>query len=326
MKPTRQHVAERAGVSTTTVSYVMNGRSDVSIPKHTRMKVMKAANDLGYRPSRTAQALVTGMSHVIALWLPLLNSTYFSEITHLMHERMAADEYDLVVTEYVHQRPHIGGMLGDIADGLMTWGRPTWSDHSAELFTRFSSRIVSFGIVPIDDVHCVWIDLGPASREAVQSLVEDGRKRIAFFTTALNSELQEIRNSSYRNVLAEAGLPARLEDFEFRTRRDAYEAAKAILVPDNRPDAMFCTNDELAITTLRAARDIGLSVPEDLAIIGCDGIEDALYQERSISTIIQPVERMCDLAWSLMKKRLEDPNGPVEQMKLQAQFVRRQSS
>jgi DNA-binding LacI/PurR family transcriptional regulator len=174
----------------------------------------------------------------------------------------------------------------------------------------------------------VRIDLFSATRAAVRHLLASGRRRIAFL--APGHEPGSSRADAYRAVLVEAGLAPMFIDVPpaegFSERARTRQAVRGVLRRRQRPDALFCFNDEYAIGALRGLRDAGLSVPDDVAIFGCDGIEETEYHDPPLSTIVFPFTEAARLGWEFLRQRIEDPGLPVQSAVLIPDLAVRESS
>ena len=117
---------------------------------------------------------------------------------------------------------------------------------------------------------------------------------------------------AYVAVMHDAGLTPELVPLTDASREFAREAASTHVREHGCPDAFLCRNDDLAIGAYRAMSELGHSVGEDVLLVGCDGIEDTRFMPAAISTIVLPVERMCERVWELMERRLSQPDGEIE--------------
>jgi DNA-binding LacI/PurR family transcriptional regulator len=122
-----------------------------------------------------------------------------------------------------------------------------------------------------------------------------------------------------------AGLPQRLIHIKQHGRIDGWCAVAEYLCQGERPDALFCQNDQVAEGCYRALREAGLRIPEDVAVIGCDGISQDEFVNPPLATIAQPAEEMCRVAWDFLKKRIANREIPRQSASIEALFVRRPS-
>ncbi len=323
---TLKHIAERVGVSERLVAYALNGNGRVG--EATRQRILAEAAELGYRPNRAARALVTGRSHLLALCLPQTATAYGDMITRKLEARARESEYDLVVTR-------MGGGEGDslVPHGLTQvdgafFLEPLRLPTPSELaLVRTATVIGVVAEAQTDVIDTVRIDLRPAADRAVAALLARHPRRLAFLSGLGISE-DEARTAAYRAGIEKAGL-ARIEIGMTWTGdliAGAASALRAYVQGQECPDAILCSNDEIAIGVLRALRAMGRSVPSDVSVTGCDGIEYTRDVWPPLSTIEQPFEQMADLAWQFAMRRLRDPKCAPQHAVLEASFVERDST
>jgi len=177
-----------------------------------------------------------------------------------------------------------------------------------------------------DSVH---IDFKSQAADAVYHLANVGCKRIAYLVPDWFEWFEETRDARLEGYkLAIAGLGRRPE--WIKTANETRPKVQPTLVQHidrhGPPDGLFCYNDDMAIAACRTLKEIGLRIPEDVAVVGCDGTEEASYCIPQISTIVPPIEQMCDQAIELLAKRIEDPIRPIQQVVLEGKLDIRGSS
>ena len=333
-RPTGDDVAKAAGVSKATVSYVISGRPDVQLPEATRQRVWSAAAALGYRPNRVASALKTGRTGLISVWVDNLLTAFNAHVVHHIEEQVAQHPCQIVVTLMRHLSE--ADLVAGAFDAL-----PTDGIIAHEQSNRLSAFINVRGLAPMpivstgafnlaeDRVDCVHVDLTVGTHEAVTHLIAQGRRRVAYLTGDEYIRRESPRHAAYRAVVEQSGLQAEyiLAPVTANNARVAARIGVRDYVRDfGCPDGLFCLNDEMAIGAYRGLRDLGIRVPDDIAIVGCDGIEETEYGDCPLSTIVQPLAQMCELAWRLLERRMQEPDAPLEHIILPAHLVVRQSS
>lgn len=327
-RPTAWAVARLAGVSQTTVSFVLNNRRDVGIPESTREVVIAAAKQLGYRPNLAARSLVRGKTNAMALWITKLSAVvYFAWAESLQHE-VRAHGYELIVSERggAEFDPHSGYSPAPEwpVDGLFAYGVEEYL-RDCPIYVP----TVVFGPYPVPGYDYVGFSLRNAVVESLQHLVDGGRKRIAFLQglrTPTEIPVREERYDAYMQVMQDAGLPINIIRCPHASRAHGYEVMKEYLLHDKSFDALFCHNDDVAIGAMRALKEAGINIPDDVALIGCDGLEETDYHQPRISTISNPFAEIASTAWNFMERRLEDPTTPYQSAVFEARFVKRESS
>lgn len=330
---TLNQIAKKAGVSAATVSYVLNERdSKFGIGEETRRRVLETARELDYRPNRSARALATGRTHLIALWMPHLMSAYFARIAHLTELKLRDTPYDLLIA-------HLGNTPPAQVDGVLSL---VDSEDSAQRSQAAHARLQARGKLPalclmgcgvdqsrLKNADYLGVDLSDATRNAVHHLLDTGCKRIAFVTGETICSPKELRHATFTVAMKKTGRTPEyigIKDLVNDPRGSAYEALLEYQARGDLPDGLVCLNDEIAIGAHRALRESGLRIPGDVSIIGCDGIRDTQYIEPGLSTLVQPVEEMCERAWQVLRERIENPDAPPQHIELKAQLVIRASS
>ncbi|MGI4789973.1 MAG: LacI family DNA-binding transcriptional regulator [Janthinobacterium lividum] len=336
MKPSIRQVAEYAQVSHATVSRVLNN-VDVRIAPETRLRVERVAAELGYQPNRNARALVTGRTQTIALWATNLRSAYYGEFIHYIHEEITRHDYDLIVSgAKASEVPGDAGVILDTSkllswpvDGILAVDLPRGTIPGLNNSLIGSLPFVNVGGYVVECADFVRVDFTEPAAEAVRHLSEVGCRRIAYLVPDWFEWFQQAndpRLCGYISALTDLGLEP-----EYILVTDAKrECVKSVLSEYVKqhgcPDGIFCYNDDLAIGALALLRDLGMTIPDDVALIGCDGIQDTDYFSPSITTIVQPLEQMCTVAWSLLKQRIEEPSLPLQQVILTPRLEVRGSS
>lgn len=321
MAVTLKDIANHLNVSKMTVSRVLNNRSSDFITEATRRRVQETARLMGYTPNRAAQALATGQTRRIAFLSPSMGSRFFQEVAYHFHQILLDDRYEIVAGELDRQSTdstHPEGLARMGLDGVLIYGGQLGS------FVSFKGPIVNMGPHCSDKFDSVNVDLYPASFKAVESLLESGSQRVAHLhPISIRNELDD-RYRGYAHVLLERGKEAEYVITPDWSRAAARETIKTYVKEHGCPDGLFCSNDDIAIGTYRGLRDMGIRIPEQVRLIGCDGIEDTEYLDPPMSTIVQPVEEMCVTAWKFLKKRLKKKDIPRQSETHEARLVIRE--
>jgi DNA-binding LacI/PurR family transcriptional regulator len=331
MKSSIRQVAESAQVSHATVSRVLNN-VDVRIAPETRLRVERIATELGYRPNRAARALVTGRTETIALWAVDLRTAYYGDFIHFVHKEIADHGYDLIVSD---SRPGKDGTL-DMSnilswpvDGILSVDLPRGPIPGMEGSMIGGLPFVNVGGYVREDADYVLVDFRAQATEAVRHLAAVGCRRIAYLVPDWFDWFRQDNDSrlgGYEDALTELGRAP-----EYLCVRNGLRESVGLVLPDyvkrsGCPDGIFCYNDDLAIGASAALRDLGLRIPEDVALIGCDGIRETEYLSPALSTIRQPMREICAAAWSLLTQRIQDPERPLQKVVLTPKLEIRGSS
>lgn len=299
MRVTIQEIAEQLHVSAATVSRVLNGHNPQLISAATRERVLVAAREMGYRPNRAARALVTGRTNLIALWMPNLHEPFYASIVHHVQQQVQPHGLDLIV-QVTHD--HVPEARWPV-DGILACDFL----QSLEALESAAGETpwVSMGSYTPEKGHIVGVDLHAGALEAVRHLLTIGCQRIAYLSPPWGLYHGDARRDAYVAELNAAGREPEFIEAANHTRAASRDAIIAYVTAHGTPDGLFCRNDDMAIGAYRALRDLGLRIPEDVALIGCDGIEDTEYLDTPLTTLIQPIEAMCAVAWEVLRTAIQ---------------------
>jgi len=325
MKVTIKQIAECVGVSPSTVSRVLNGSRQHVISEQTRQRVLQAAEELGYQPHLGARSLVTGRTCMVALWMHHLYTAFHGQVVHLVEATLWQSGYEMLIRQVGHQSEpprhgwgRVDGIIGFECVGALRSAQKT--------SRRRPVPVVSMGAYYLTEVDHVGVDLYTGSVQAVQHLIEQGCHRVAYLVNAESRHPGDARRDAYDVVVEAAGLPKEYIVSVDQSRSAAMAAVAEHVEQFGLPDAIFCHNDEMAMGAYRGLRLLGVRVPDEVALVGCDGIEDTEYLEVPLSTIRQPLEEMCRLACEFLQRRMTQRDIPVQSAVLMPQLVVRESS
>lgn len=321
-RPNCNDVARQANVSGWTVSQVLNTRSEYPINEDTRRRVLVAARELGYRPNHMARALVTGKMGLVALWMHRL-SPYYSLVARHVQNQLRSQGLPLLVTE-IEQTAEDVTEPSWAVDGIIAVEFPEYVRVFLASHPDLVVPFVSMGTRYIDDRDYVGIDLADGVHAAMAHLFSLGRQRIVFVVDRDPLIQQETRFDIYTDFMVQAGLKPNY--LQAPTRQIARQGIQDWIRREGVPEAVFCHNDDFAVGIYRGLCELGVRVPDDVALVGCDGLEEAEYLERPLTTIVQPVETMCALAWEYLQRRIADPTIPAQQIVLKPELVIRDST
>lgn len=296
---THKDVAERAGVSVATVSYVLNNGPRPVAPE-TRVRVEEAIAELGYYPNELARSLRLQQSSTIGLILPNVMNPVFGEIAHEL-ENICTQEGFLVLlcnSDRQHEREErfIQMLRAKQVDGVVITPH---SEPVALIQPLLQARIPVIVLEhDLPNIHCITIDELQGGRIATQHLIELGHRRIALLRRKPTSALSTQRINGYQQALAAANLPY---DPTLVIECEAGQAAGAhamhqVLRRAEPPTAVFTHNDVLAMGALHTIRSAGLRVPEDISVVGYDDITSAAYFSPPLTTVRSPKAEMGVLA------------------------------
>ncbi|WP_125777802.1 LacI family DNA-binding transcriptional regulator [Antribacter gilvus] len=330
-RPTLETVARLAGVSRATVSRVVNGSP--SVTPEVRDVVVRAVQQLGYVPNPAARSLVTQRTDSVALVVPepatrvFSDDAFFSSMLRGVGEELEAADKQLVlllastpsshdrIMRYVHGRTVDGVILASLhgADPL-----PLDLARSG-IPVVASGRPLGRSAVPYIDV-----DHAGGVRAAVEHLIARGRRRIATITGPADMVAGIERLTGYQEALEGTGLRSLVAVGDF-TRESGRAAMERLLEDDPGLDAVFVASDLMADGALRALRQAGRRVPDDVAVVGFDDVEIARYTEPPLTTVRQPITEIGrQLARQVLRLAAGEPVEPA--LILPTELVVRESS
>lgn len=336
-------IAKHANTSVTTVSIVLGNRPNtVAISDGTRRAVLDAARELGYAPDMAARRLrrnggsertiVLAIAHPIDGRLSLISRIVASvqrQLHALREELTGIGVVQLIVETY-----ELGALrqlrgLGDPLwfNGLLVTNTAPEDDDYLEAHTPGVPVVLFQRSTRHSSVNT---DSELVGRMATQHLIDLGHRRIGLIYPDAGSQAQALRIRGFRETLQRARLPGGAEAIAHGNdwAAGAYHAAQELLSPagGSRPTALFATNDLLAIGAMRAIRDWGLRIPEQLAVVGCDDAEFAGYQEPPLTTVHVPIEEMAARATTILLDLIRRrATAPIQEMFAAHLVVRRSS-
>ncbi len=328
MPVTIYDIAREASVSIATVSRVFNNSERVSAP--TRARVEDVAQELGYRPHAMAQSLARRSTNLISAVIPVLTNYFYLEVLRGIQEALLETEFDLLI--YCAPTPDdVDGQLARAlqrgrSEGLLLLSTPITPDRR-RLLQRSRQSVVlvdesdaEFDSILVDNVEGAYC--------ATRHLIDAGHRRIAHVTVSPEPFVAQQRRAGYERALAEAGLEPIISASDLRPlgfcEESGYQAATDLLRMPELPDAVFVTTDVQALGVLSALHDAGLSVPEDIAVVGFDDIKPSAYAR--LSTLRQPMYEMGRLSVERLLSRLETPDRAAETTRFTPELIMRGSS
>ena len=304
-------VAEKAGVSSCTVSKVLNGVASRITPS-TRDRVLLAARELGYQPNRFARGLGKQRTQTIGILVSGLQNPFFVSLVEEAERQFLAAGYQVVLDA----APPLGEQYGHPArlrsmplDGALMQG--TESRHVSEYLGEMALDLptVYLGSHRMDGEDGVFLDYGSGGYATAAHFAERGYRRVGFVGIApLGTMVQDTRLDEFLRGCRDFGLTAEVVSTDYsETRAAGYRVGDALVrrATANRPQAVCCHNDLIAVGLCRSLQRGGLRVPEDIAVSGFDGIEDGQYLEKPLTTVTGSLVEMMAAATTRLIGRIE---------------------
>jgi len=317
---TIKDIAKRAGVSITTVSYVLNGKGRIS--EATRRAVLAAAEELNYHPNAHARHLKRRRTYMIGVFVGALGGLFYEEILEGIHAAVLETDYELIVvpegrapSRILCNRQVDAAIVFDvkIPDELLV--RLAWKRFPIVTLDR---RIEAEFVFPL------LIDNVGGTRAVFEHLYTQGARRLAFVAGSPDSFDNAERKATFLDEARKHGLEVRCYQGDF-TEASGYQVAQEIIAAGDLPEAVFCANDQMAIGFLKALNEHGLRCPQDIALVGFDDIPVARYMNPPLSTVHVSRTNWGAQAAARLIEFLEH-GAPFPLERIPARFIARESS
>jgi len=315
MATTIRDVAEKAGVTKSVVSAILNGRhSNIRVSEETRQRVRQIALELHYRPNALARGLTRKRTDTIGIvpqWAGFLSvwSGFTSEMMQGVSATAIRESYGVLLNFRAETGPEqeSAGIMDGRIDGALLWRSST--DPLAEnLQAQGFPAVMMFGVHDNPDIWYVDCDNVLGGRRATEHLLGLGHTRILHLSAESTERYVHDRLAGYKQALLSAGLPVRPEWIvNMRWEGDderAYEQIRALLDAPEPPTAIFAWYDGVAIKMLQKAQEWGLRLPDDLSIIGFDSTAQCLLTSPPLTSIRQPIREIADCAADILVRRI----------------------
>lgn len=323
-----REIARKAGVSISTVSRILNDSKPVS--PELRERVERIVQEEGFVPNDAARTMVIKKTRTAGLVIPKVSYQYHQEIARHVENTLEAAGYRLIVVS-VQDEPeteisYVRLLKQKKVDGIILMHEST--DPTVEEFLRNDTTPLVFASVHDHETPhpVVGIDDRAATYDGTTYLVGLGHRKIGYISGP-GPMISTQRLTGYQDALRDGDIPfveSRTQDGSF-TLSGGKAAARALLNRSPEITALFVVSDEMAIGAIRAAHELGRSVPDDLNILGLDGINLGEYAVPSLTTVAQPIERLGVCAAQMLLQRMEDPRSPVASETLPHRIIERES-
>jgi len=296
-RPTIEDVAALAGVSRQTVSRAINGKGEI-LPA-TRQRVLEAIAELGYRPNRLAQGMVTRRTHTVALVAGDIRNPFFGEVAHGAATYVAAYDYKLVVLDTYEDAERELAALTDLShdvDGIIAFLYHSDLADLQPIASMVPALVVFNRQVPVEGARVLTIDLATGGRLAAEHLIERGHRRLATILNATQAPGTGRRVAGFLSAAADAGINDVVQLPAVPSMAGGTEVGAVLAREYPQVTGVFAYNDLVAAGLIGAVRRAGLQVPDDLAVVGCDDISIAAAWDPPLTTIRVDAERVGKVA------------------------------
>ncbi|MDH2927071.1 HTH-type transcriptional repressor PurR [Lonepinella koalarum] len=327
---TIKDVAKMAGVSTTTVSHVINNTRHVA--QETKQAVMDAIQQLCYSPSAVARSLKINTTKSIGMIVTTSESPYFAEIIQAVESHCYRQGYSLFLCNTQNDAEKIKNHLEMLAkkrvDGILIMCAE-YLQESLDLFNNFRELpmvVMEWGIQHSNN-DIILDNSFNGGYLAAQHLIENGHQKIGIIAGELSKTTAQTRFQGFEKAIFDAGLtlnPNWIQEGFFEPE-DGYECMNKILAQAELPTAVFCCNDVMALGAISAITEKGLRVPDDISIIGYDNIHSSRFYAPPLTTIHQSKARLGERALKLLLDRIHHKNNEKETIELYPELIVRKS-
>ena len=329
-RTTMADVARTAGVSQMTVSRVVNGKGDVS--EATRQHVLDVIERLGYRPSGIARGLATQRTGTLGLVVPDVANPFFSDVARGVEHVAHAEGYNVFLCNTEEDAERELDVLRSLeekrVDGLVLCSSRLSEDELLEVVAHHHSVVLVNRRMIGERVRSVLLDDQYGGLLATRHLLQTGHQSVGYLAGPEASHSGRLRARGYRAALAGAGLPYYADWVRpcAPVVEGGYEATGDLL--ETHPDltALFCYNDLVAVGALHACAEMGLRVPQDVAVVGHDGIPLSAWVTPPLTTCLVPRYELGGQAVQLLLEQIEGSSGGRQEVVLQSELVVRASA
>lgn len=331
---TLNDVAKEAGVSTATVSRVVNDHPHVS--QKVRDKVLEVIDEIGYNPHIAARSLASKKTRNIGLVFPnsihsFFTDPYFPRLTEGI--ALACNENDYTLSLFIFHTEELEKKLipriirGGLVDGIVVQTTRIEDNLLSKIAEGDIPFVVAGKPMTLPDASYIDVDNLNGAYNAVAHLIRGGKEHIGIVTGPLNSASGRDRLAGYKKALRERSIP--LDDSLITegdyTEDAGYYGAKNLLKNNQNLDAIFAASDSMAIGVLKALRESSISVPEEVAVVGFDDLPPSRSATPSLTTVRQPIRRFGVQAVEILLDIIKNGEEPPRQVVLETELVIRQS-
>ncbi|MEN2984374.1 MAG: LacI family DNA-binding transcriptional regulator [Dictyoglomaceae bacterium] len=328
-KLTINDIAKIAGVSKGTVSYVLNNKPGVSA--EVREKILRIIEEHGYKPNKLAQALAGKKTNFIALVIPDISDVFYAKIIKGVEKTLSKNGYFLNLYS-THANPEKEHQVFEFLNTGFVDGIIIMAYHIEENFIKkiIDAKIpVVFIDYPYDNnkIYSVIVDNEEGGFKATEYLINLGHRKIVFIHGSKDAWDSDLRFKGYLKALEKYNIPFN-ENLVSRgdfTKEGGYRAVKEILDSGEKFTAIFSANDHMALGAMKALKEKGLRIPEDISIIGFDNIEASALSNPPLTTIMQPIYQLGEMSAKILLRLLSGENLDQKRFLLKTQLIERKS-
>jgi LacI family transcriptional regulator len=328
-RPTVKDVARRAGVSTASVSRVLNDQP--SVTPEVRARVLAAIEELKYRPSRVARRLRTKNAPVLGLIISDIQNLFFTSLTRGVEDVASRSGYSLILCntdeDIDRERAYLEVMHDENVAGIIL-ASASETGHDPELYGGRIPVVALDRLITDVPLDTVMVDNVGGAKTAVSHLLSLGHRRVGLITSRQQLTTGRERQEGYEQALAEFGLPidpALIQRADFRRVEDGRRHALDLLASPNPPTALFTANTLVTLGTLTAIQERGLRIPADIALAAFDDIPWGALLNPPLTAVRQPTYELGTKAAEVLLARIAEPDRPLTHIRLKLELLVRES-
>lgn len=325
---TIKDVAKHSGVSVATVSRVLNNKN---VKKETAEHVLRVMKELNYSPNEIARGLSNKKTNTMALIIPMLSNPFFPELASSIEHFAHQYGYKIFLGNTDDKKEklmsYIDTLSANYVDGVII------NSHIAERGALEKLRKQNIPVVTLDRLHSeniysrISVNNKKGGQLATSHLLEIGCKKIGHIRGPEDERTATERFWGYRTEVNQLDWfnPSWITNGDF-TVEGGYKAMKELLLKHPEIDGVFAANDLSAIGAMKAAYEWNLRIPDDIALVGFDGIEMTKYMVPALTTIKQPLKKMGELAVKELMRMIENPDAEIQKYELEVSLVLQEST
>lgn len=322
-------IARQVGVSTTTVSFVLNGKArEKRISEDLKNEILKIAEELNYRPNQVARGLRTGQTHTLGLIIEDISNPFFGNLAKVVEEEAEKWGYSVMFCSTENKEARASGLLTILKhrqmDGFIITPTPGLEKDIRQLKEENRALVLIDRFFPGLDTSYVTVDNFRGAYEATEYLLHKGYKRIGLVT--VDSEQVQMRNrfDGYIQALEKYGIspaPELVLPLPFEMEQEGSVARISNFISTLKPDAVFFTTNYLGVNGLESIRQCGLTLPADLGVVCFDDHDLFRLGRPAVTVVAQPIDDIARLAVESLISQLKDRTLPRESEKVMMQPV-----
>ena len=329
--PTMKEVAKAANTSVATVSRVINGNRSVSPDLEERVR--KAMKELNYHPSSFARAFKMNETRLIGILIPLLDHPFYGRLATAIEQELFANNYRAIICnseeDEERESAYLEVLLRQRVDGIIINSAAQNTDYVFEL----EQLAIPYLLIDRNLEHAthnkVFCDNSQGGYQGMRYLLDLGHRRIGIVAAPTHTEPIIRRIEGAKRALDEVGVvgdDTLISTADTQLFDVGYEAGKYLLSLDNPPTAIFALTDVTAVGVIHAISELGLSIPDDVSVLGYDDVPIASYMVPPLSTVAQPIVEMGKKAVQLLLKSIQNPESVPEKAVLKTKLIERKST